>query len=434
MRDTKKTVYLLFLLLFICYAILRVTVSLPALDKPRELADTTAYLRISNQPLFSPGFWGDARPFVFPLLLKIVHQDDRAAAAFQLGFSILAWGLLALAVSASLWTLWLQPLAFALILALSLVRKLAGWDFVMMTESLSISWLILFLTVGIWLLHGWRIYKVIVLCMIAFFLAFTRDTNAYLLLMLAGLILLAVLLRWMKARALILVGVFGLIFLLNDASANLGGRWVFPLINLIGRRVLPDARAAHFFESCGMPVTPELLGLKGEFANGDERAFYNDPALESFRVWLAARGKTCYVRWLVTDPVRSVSGSWNEFETLTAFDNAANYFSRRYQPFFPWRAEVLLYPNQFIRWIWLVVTAAALIAILARAWRRNPLWAAFILLCLPIFPHLFVSWHGDAMAPQRHALSVGLELILSSWILILLLADEGQRLLTKNEA
>lgn len=433
MRDTKKAVYLFLLFLFICYLILRVTTSLPALNKPRTLADTTAYLRISNQPLFSVNFWGSSRPFVFPLLLKVTHQDDRVAAQLQLGFSILAWGLLAFAAAASLRTLWLEPLAFILILALSLVRKLAGWDFVMMTESLSISGFVLFLAAGIWLLHGWRIYKAILLCVIAFLLAFTRDTNAYLLLMLAGLILLAVLLQWMKKRALMLMGVFTLIFLLNNASANLGGRWIFPLINLIGRRVLPDARAVRFFESCGMPVTPELMGLKGEFANGDERAFYNDPALESFRAWLTTHGKICYMRWLVTDPVRSMGSAWNEFEELTAFDNASNYFSRQYRALMPWRVETLLYPDRFIRWIWLLVMVAALSAVFTRAWRRNPLWAVFILLCLPIFPHLFVSWHGDAMAPQRHALSVGLELVLSFWFLILCLLNESQRLLAKNE-
>jgi len=435
MRDTNKAVYLFLIVIFICYVLLRAIINLPALNKPRELADTTAYLRISNQPLLSADFWGSSRPLGFPLLLKIAHQNDQVTATLQLGFSILVWGLLAFAVAASLRPLWLQPLVFVLILALSLVRQLAGWDFVMMTESLSVSWFVLFLAVGVWLLHGWRIYKVILLCVIAFFLAFTRDTNAYLLLMLAGLILLAVLLRWMQPRSLILAAFFIFIFLLNNADASLGGRWIFPLINLIGRRVLPNQQAVKFFESCGMPVSPELMGLKGEFANGDDRAFYNDPALESFRTWLNEHGKTCYMRWLVTNPVDSISSSWNEFQNLIAFDNVdnGNYFSRAYDPVLPWRVERVLYPDQLILWIWGFVTAAALIAVFSRAWHWNPLWAAFILLCLPIFPHLFISWHGDAMAPQRHALSVGLELMLSFWMLIFLLLDTVQRLLSKNE-
>src|SRR5512147_12161 len=94
--------------LFLVYLFVRVASDLPALSKPRELADTTAYLRISTRPLLDAEFWGSARPFVFPLLLKLTHQDISTAAAIQLGFSILAWGLLALSISASLRTFWLK--------------------------------------------------------------------------------------------------------------------------------------------------------------------------------------------------------------------------------------------------------------------------------------------------------------------------------------
>jgi len=85
-------------------------------------------------------------------------------------------------------------------------------------------------------------------------------------------------------------------------------------------------------------------------------------------------------------------------------------------------------------WIFVAVTAVALIAILIRAWRDNPLWAAFILLVLPIFPHLFITWHGDAMAPARHALSVGLEFYLSAWLLFLLLMDQIALRIGNNKA
>ena len=126
-------------IIFLVYVIVRITVNLPALSKPRELADTDAYLRISKESITDIKFWGDSRPFVFPLLLKISAQDVSTAATFHLGFSILAWGFLALMISASLRPTYLTLLSFVLILALSLVRHLASWDYVMMTESLSVS-------------------------------------------------------------------------------------------------------------------------------------------------------------------------------------------------------------------------------------------------------------------------------------------------------
>ena len=424
MRDINTKWLFLFIVLFLIYAYVRVSFNLSAIEKPRKTADTTSYLRVSKRPLLDVEFWGSGRPFVFPLLLKITKQDLTTTAEFQLGFSILAWGLLALAINASLRTPWLKPIAFGLILILSLVRHLASWDFAMLTESLSVSWLVLFVATGIWLLHGWRTDKVITLIVIGTFLAFTRDTNAYLLLMLAGLILFAVILLWLKPRALLIAASFVLIFVLNNASADLGQRWIFPLNNLIGRRILPNPSAVAFFESCGMPVTPDLMKLEGEYANGEDRAFYTDPALDSFRTWLVADGKNCYMRWLLSDPLHSIGESLSEFEGLIAFDKMDLFFSRRYEPLLPWRLERLLYPTHFTLWLFAALTVTALIVIWKRAWHRNPLWAVYLMLCLPIFPHLFITWHGDAMAPERHALSVGLQLALSFWILVFLIADQ----------
>lgn len=424
---------ILYLVLFALYVTVRLVYAQPALDKPRAVDDTQAYLRISNQPLLDVDFWGSSRPFVFPLLLKIAHQDFSTTAALQLGFSILAWSLLGLSVAAALQTRGLAPFAFGLVLALSLVRHLAGWDFTMLTESLSISWFVLFLATGLWLLRAWRGERVVALIAVGLFLAFTRDTNAYLLLMLAGLLTLAVILRWTQPRTLILAAAFVGIFLLNNANADLGHRWVFPFLNIMGRRILPNPQAVDFFEArCGMPVTPALMSLEGEFANGQDRAFYNDPDLADFRSWAYQQGKTCYMLWLALNPTAGGGEAFAQFGPLVAFPDVDNYFTRSYKPSLPVGVERILYPDRFILWIWVSVTLAALVAILARAWRRNSLWAALILLVVPIFPHLFISWHGDAMAPARHTLSVGLELYLSAWLFVLLLADQIALRVGKN--
>ncbi|MDD2921862.1 MAG: hypothetical protein PHQ36_06195 [Anaerolineales bacterium] len=416
MPNKKK----LFSLIFLIYVITRVATNLPAIQKPRELADTTAYLRISTEPIQSQKFWGDARPFVFPLLLKISQQDVSTAATLHLVFSILAWSFLALTVSAFFHTAHLDLFSFSIILALSLVRSLASWDYIMMTESLSVTFFVLFLALGIWLAQKWKIYKVILVIIAAFLLAFTRDTNAYLLLMLAGMLTLAIIFRWAKPRALILVASFLFIFLLNNYTSNLGGRWVFPLNNIIGKRILTDTAALGYFESCGMPVTPELLALEDSFANGQDRAFYESPALEGYRAWLFARGKSCYMKYLFSNLIRSFADALNQFDALIRFDKLNTFFARKYDPVIPYYFEPLVYPAKFILPLWILLTLAALFAVWKRAWNQNPLWGIYVLLCLPILPHLFITWHGDAMAPERHALSVGLQVALCFWLMIFL--------------
>jgi hypothetical protein len=423
MSQKSRVVQLAVAGLFFIYAGARILFSISALNNPSDTPDTTAYLRVSREPLTDVDFWGSTRPLGFPLLLKLVDQDIENAAALQLGLSILSWGLLGWMSTRFLRPLWLKPIAFGLILALSLDRHIAGWDFVMLSESLSISFLTLFTAIGLWLLQGWRIGKVICLCITGLFMAFTRDTNAWLLLMLAGLLMVATLLRWAESRSLILASAFALTFFLSNANADVSSRWFFPLANLIGRRVLPDPHAVAFLSSCGMPVTPALLDQSGNFANDDERALLADPELESFRVWLHDHGKSCYMRWLLSDPIGSSRKVWREFDFLIAFSKVNNFFSRTYDPLMPIRLGQVFYPERYSLWIWVISTAAALVAIWKKSWRENPLWVAFILINLTIFPHLFLTWHGDAMAPERHALSVGVQLYLGFWLMVILLLE-----------
>jgi hypothetical protein len=204
----------------------------------------------------------------------------------------------------------------------------------------------------------------------------------------------------------------------------MGERWIFPLNNIVGRRVLLSSEAVTYLQSCGMPVTPALLGMTNEFGLGQDNAFYNNPALEGYRVWLGQHGKTCYMKWLLSDPIRSVNQSLGQFQELIAFKDVNKFFARNYDPILPWFIEPFIYPVKFILPLWFVLTGIALLAIWKRTWAINPLWGIYILLNLPILPHLFITWHGDAMAPERHALSVGLQLALCFWILIFLLVDQ----------
>jgi hypothetical protein len=448
-NEKNRLTTIIFLLIFIAYASGRIVAGLPEINKPRRLADTVAYMRISSQPILSVKFWGSTRPFVFPLLLKAVNQDVRCTAAMQLGISILVWGLLAMMVARSMKTFslktlngtiqsavsqtkpaggftWvksvlnLQVFAFGLILAFSLDRHIAGWDFVMMTESLSISGLVLFIALGLWLLEGWHFAKVTALSLAGFLLAFTRDTNAWLLLMLAGLLTFVVVLHWSPSRTLILAACFSIIFLLSFSNATLGKRWIFPLGNLIGQRILTDHSAVRYFESCGMPVSPSLMRLLGKYANAEDRAMFEDPDLESFRSWLISSGQKCYITWLLMHPVTSIRTTICEFDQLIAFRDVDKFFPRQYDPLMPIIIGNLFYPEGYAIWIWVFCLVVAIAAIWKQIWAKNHLWVVFLLMILLVMPHIFLTYHGDAMAPERHALSVGIQLYLAFWFLILL--------------
>ena len=172
-----------------------------------------------------------------------------------------------------------------------------------------------------------------------------------------------------------------------------------------------------------MPVTPQLLDLAGGFANSEDRAFYLDPALESYRTWLYANGKSCYMRWLFSRPLTSLREPWTDFARLLTFEDVSSFYPQRYEPLLPWYAERLLYPRDAVLWLWGLTTFAALVAVWKKAWKMNKAWVVFIGLCLLIYPHLFIVWHGDVLGTDRHALTVSLQFVLSFWLFGILLLE-----------
>ena len=422
-RQGYSTILLFIMLLFfVAYAWLRWESEAPALTKFKRTADTPAYFRVANEDLFSRDFWGNTRPPMFPLVIKALNSDAIRVVQFQTAFSIVSWGLFALSVAYQFKSL-LRTLAFGLILAISMEHHIAGWDVVLLTESLSISLLVLFLASWLWLLQSWSWWKVIQLIFVAFAWAFTRDTNAWLLLMVAGMILLAVLMFGAHKRYLSIALIFFLIFTINDRSANIGNRWLFPFQNVLAQRILTDQTAIEFFAECGMPITSELLGMAGGYANSGDRAFYNDPTLDSYRTWVHPNGKACLMRWLLSRPLASLREPWEDFEWLLVFEEVSRFFPQRYDPILPWYAERILYPQNGTLWLWTLTTFSALVAIWKRAWQLNHTWVVFLGLCLLIYPHLFIVWHGDVPGTHRHALTISLQFVLSFWLLGLLVAE-----------
>lgn len=410
------------LLLFVIYANLRWANEAPAFEKAKRTADTPAYVRVSGEAFLSKDFWANTRPPMFPLILKLYNADFMEVAAFHAAFSIFAWGTLALALAYA-FKGFLRPIAFGLILALSLDQHIAGWDVVMLTESVSMSLLALFLAAWLWLLKGWSWGNVLLLSLVAFTWTFTRDTNGWILLMIAGLIVLGVLFFGACRRYLSMAVIFALLFMLSNLSAEVGNRWVFPFQNVLAQRILTDQNALTFFADCGMPVTPELLNLAGGFANSEDRAFYTDPALQSYRNWQSNSGKSCYMRWLLSRPLTSLRAPWQDFEWLLVFEDVSFFYPQRYEPLLPWYAERILYPQDGVLWLWTLTTIGALAAIWRKAWKLNPVWVVFISLYLLIYPHLFIVWHGDVPGTHRHALTVSTQFVLSFWLLGLLLLE-----------
>jgi hypothetical protein len=243
--------------------------------------------------------------------------------------------------------------------------------------------------------------------------------------MIAAILLFVWLTGFMDKKYLVFAIAFGIIFLLNNLSADLGNRWVYPFQNVLGRRLLPNPKAVEFFANCGMPVSPALMRMGGEFANGQERAFYIEPELEDYRSWLYLHGKPCYSRWLLSNPLQSIKQPIDEFDGLAGMQKIPPFlFSKTFSPILPARLEAIFTLRQHFLFVFILISSIAVIAIFNRSWRWNKAWSVCILLIVLLFPNYFIVWHGDTQGIERHMVSVGIQLYLGMWVTALLVLDD----------
>jgi len=425
-KERITAAFIICVLLFLVYAGIKVINLVNVIQNVQASTDTGVFIKMASKPIWSTAFLCGSRPFTVPLLYKLFNSNFILIAIFQTIFSLLSWSFLAFQISKTIHSIWLKIFAFTLVLLFSLSENIIGWDSVMLSESISLSLMALFLAGWLWLLSGWKWQKVIFLVVIAFLWTFSRESNAWIILMVAGITTLIAVWKRSYRRYLIIAGIFFIFFGANEVSSNIGRRWEFPFLNVIAQRILPDKENTSFFSKNGMPVTPALTRRSGQWASSENWAFYRDPALEKFRVWLHNNGKSCYIRWLLSRPYQTLKEPISNRQRLLTFEGR-NYFFPGFSPVLPTILDSVIYPNDHLSFVILILLSVNVIAIgltiVARAYRYNPVWVVLLSMSLLVYPHAFLVWHGDAMEIGRHSLQVGVQLYLCMWILILLTMD-----------
>lgn len=378
--------------------------------------DSCVYYNQSRAPLADSSFWGAARPPIILLFYKLFgghdcetggdasgggfHADDAGLLLGQTIFSLAAFSFLALACARTARSEKGRLFLFAFPLLFSFVPEVAEWNFMALSESLSVSLFVVFTGAWILFLSTRRLPWLAGVAMAALFWGGARDTNAYVLVMIAGIAAIFMLVSNklsavripMAALCIWFIG----IFTLSNFSAEAGGRWIFPFYNVMGQRILPVPEHVSWFSSHGMPIDSELLTRSGKWASDDGWAFFNEPRLEQFRVWTHDHGKIAYVKFLISHFSYSVTAP-----VLGFSDN---------------RVHLLLIDNG--------LTICLAFVLWRRRWlHRFPHLAAPLVMVLLSIPHAWLAWHGDAMETVRHSLIAFLQVPLGFGLLLVYAAD-----------
>ena len=410
----------LWVLLYIAYAFLRIA-TFRLLDAPRLAPDTVAYQTIATFPLFSIQFWTWRRPPLYPLVIKIFSQNFDVLPVFQLLFSLLAWGLLAYALARLLKSFWLRLFSFLFVLFFSTGLVVVPWDAVIMTESLNFSFFALILAFWLLQIHNKSWKLLLPLMVLSFLWSFLRETNVWLISLTGGAVfLLGLLLR--DKKKLIFGAVLISTFFINYASVSypsgMNQRWVYPFLNVVGKKILRSQPRLTWFEQQGMPVTPELMSMKGEFGRAKDRYFYTAPELEEFREWVITEGRREYMVYLLVHREYFLVRPFIDVSYLDTNQSTDSFQPSGFDLLIPPALYNYIYPEvpaKILLWVGLIIGFIDLGMLI---YRKEEIWLILLITLLLFIPHNIITWHGDTMSLSRHTLLATVQLRLSIWFSI----------------
>jgi hypothetical protein len=377
--------------------------------------DTPSYEETAAQPLFSVSFLGGTRSLTVPLVYKAVSSPD-AQIVVQLVISTLCWLVLAVAVARAIRHELVRIPAFATVLAFSLIREVTLWDTYRLSESLTFSLMALMLAAWLELVRRPSPLRAAAVLVVLFFWTFARDSNAYVVLVLATLAAVSMVdTRWRRLKLALAVGCAS-IFAASFASAEAGKRWQLPVKDVVFRRVLETPDMSRYFAEHGLPV---------------EGNWTVPPWLEQ------ARG--VYAGYLVRHPGYTLAAPFHgrQEALYSTPNNLRSVLVPDLGPYNTNEGIGFMRPPHVLRQIFFQQDLRALLALVAGAAavaiavggrvRPELVWIVPVVILATTYPHLLVVWHFSGYEVDRHALQAAILLRLGAFLLFLFALDRAVR-------
>lgn len=338
-RRPIRWVVPLALILFMLGAVVLRYYPRPAEQPARLDSDSIVYLYMAQADWSDTALWRGVKPSAIPVLYHALGvRPDRVwvVPVFQTFFSALAWLALGLVLASTLRAWLFKIIALWFCVVMFCFPPVFGWNKCVLSESISLSWMILFVAAFIVFWRHGATVEAVCLSVTAIGFGLSRDTNALMAAVMIpcavwsvfraenrrssgyphharrfaaglsacflGILLLS---HWSAARAVVTdkpsyrahpeISAF-----LNLCSGmDLVGRWYLPFLNVLGQRILPCPQARDYFRRRGFPLSPAVMTRSGTYAGTDHFAWYRDPELTAqVKPWIVARGRTTYISYL----------------------------------------------------------------------------------------------------------------------------------------
>lgn len=404
----------------------------------------------SKLSLLSLEFWTTkADPFLAPLLLKWLNRDAFLTVLAQIFISLAIWYSFIFTFLRLIKHQITRYLSIIVLTGFALSIDSFGWNWVIQTESLSISMLVFYLgTIFLYYLNQrqqeqWK-YSILILFSSILFCS-ARDIGMYfvLLVSLGFLLEWAFLLTKQGKRKMLLVNVVAgaLVFFAFQSMSDHQSRWAPYLTNSFKYRVLVKPEYRNYFAERGMPLQAGGISLNSaDFLSTNEVSSYLD-SLE-FNEWLKLNGKKAYAGFLLSRPFDSLSEVFfSTSELRTIFDEPLGYYLGLHQEenilpaWYVFLERTLLFPRG-TSYLFFLSVAAICFIYLFRCRSVPSILKLSALMLIGSVVLSFLLWQVSPTEIQRNTLAVKLMTRLAFFLIILTATDQflGNRVSGKTDS
>ncbi len=399
--------------------------------------DSEQYIDVAQHSIFSTALWSGSQPPLVPLLWKFT-QSATAFCVVQSLIAALAWGTLATTV----WH-WLGRGARGcigawVVLAFSLSPFILQWDASVLTESISLSAIAVFVASGILVVRRFTWVRVVLLVGSGVVFELARDEGIEVIAVVGVAIGVLAIVAGLKHHAdaarrwgLVAVIVLGSSALIALAAQQ-AHRNVLNVENSLFVRIFPYPDKVAAFSAEGMPqghaidAVAKLLAAQKTtslaYASpvpSSSIAVVVGPILDNpywhpLRTWFETRGESAYLRYLVLHPSYVVSAPFHQPSLAFNSPSTLAYYDIEGHP--PLAGVSLFFPRRIF--VYALAALATVLLVARRLWRRREV--AFVAALIPLgCLAMVVAWFGDGQEVARHMIEGNVMVRLSVWLLVL---------------
>jgi len=349
-------------------------------------------------PKATPGFY--PRPFVVPFFYQLFKGDFDSIIVFQIILHSVSALMIGFALIKTIKNVLLRIVAILFWYLLSMWWNVMGWDVLILSESITASLLFMWIASGIYLLYSRHWFYVTLHIIITIFFALSRD-HWPVVILLFYLSIAIVVFIWNRKDFRFYLTMFGLSLILmifQQKSADAGNRHYLPVLNNIGMRIAKDPNQLEWFKEQGMPKAEIVSTIYHDLWDNSPliMPFYNDTNLVELHNWVKEEGKQTYVKFLITHPLETFlfNESNEDRQKIFAYNT---FFTNQHDLKMTGLSE-LLFPLFNLNTALICILFLIVVFIM----NRKAIYQYMLLLLIPIWLHIIISYNADAVEVERH--------------------------------